>query len=311
MIRLRTPLAISIVLVATATFGVLLGPASADIEPAAPEPAPADPAPIDPCGRFCGNGGVRGPSVVSEIEVFGPGGGSTVVIPSGPSPFADCAFTLVPAGEDLNLTGRTVSRLSDGKDHWEVGCPDRALSGGFAGFVYPDGEPPPATIIQDLLSDAYQRTPVVAFNPVTSPDGDDDIFVLVQAPTFLWVDQAAWSAPVSAVASIPGFSVTTTATADVAYWSGGDEPVTCVGDDMQPYVFGIGGDEAQPSNCVMVYKRSSALQENTVDLQVTWDVTGSCSIPTACSNQPLPDIITNSTRVITVGEIQAVSRASN
>ena len=73
---------------------------------------------------------------------------------------------------------------------------------------------------------------------------------------------------------------------------------------MRPYVFGIGGDDAQPSSCSMVYRRSSALQANSVDLEVLWDVSYTCSIP-VCGG-PLPDITTTSTRPVVVGEIQAI-----
>ncbi|MEM7274263.1 MAG: hypothetical protein AAF547_14365 [Actinomycetota bacterium] len=201
----------------------------------------------------------------------------------------------------INITGSTFD-----EDHWVIFCPQ--LSGFDAYTIFPVGDPPPTPIIQQMIFDAYAQTPVVAFNPITSPDGDEDITLITQMTTFLWVDEVAWTTSVSATVTLPlpidPFSVTTTAIPRAAFWSGGDEPAVCGGADMRPYVFGIGGDDAQPSNCSMVYKRSSALQENSVDLDVVWDVSYTCSIP-VCGG-PLPDITTSSTRSVIVGEIQAV-----
>lgn len=122
--------------------------------------------------------------------------------------------------------------------------------------------------------------------------------------TFLWVDEAAWVTPVFAEASIPGFTVRTTATPALTEWQGGDDSATCDGDQMQPYVFGIGGDEAQPSDCSIVFTRSTAVIDEEIALDVIWDVNYTCSIP-VCGG-PLPDIIISSVRPVTVAEIQAV-----
>ena len=167
---------------------------------------------------------------------------------------------------------------------------------------------PPVPVIQAMIFDAYAQTPVVAFNPITSPDGDDDITLITQMTTFLWVDSEAWNTEVTATVALPlpvdPFSVTTRALPRTALWSGGDEPIECDGDDMHPYVFGIGGDDAQPSTCTMVFKQSSAVQEQRLDLEVVWDVSYSCS-DGGCGG-PLADITTVSTRTVVVGEIQAV-----
>ena len=56
----------------------------------------------------------------------------------------------------------------------------------------------------------------------------------------------------------------------------------------------------------MVYKRTSAQQDNIVRIDVLWDVTITCSIPTACGGD-LPHITTTATRDVTVGEILAVN----
>ena len=273
-----------------------------------PLPVAQSASPTLECDTF---GGSTPDGAIYSGGAFTYGGGGTRVVPVGSSVFAGCNWDLLPEGDELiidrpdvasiNITGSTFD-----EDHWIIFCP--ALNGFDAYTIFPVGDPPPVPIIEEMIFDAYAQTPVVAFNPITSPDGDENIPLITQMTTFLWVDETAWEEPVTATVSLPlpinPFSVTTTATAREASWSGGDEPATCDGDDMQPYVFGIGGDDAQPSECFMVYKRSSALQDNTVDLEVTWTVSYTCSIP-VCGG-PLNDIITTSTREVTVGEIQAV-----
>ena len=234
------------------------------------------------------------------------GGPTTITTSTGPSFLDGCTFELLPAGEPLVTGGIGDAAVNDGSvfevDYWVVFCGPAGIG---AYTFYPDGGAPPAPIIGDMIQDAYARTPVVAFNPITSPDGDDNIPLVTQLITFLWVDETAWNAPVSATASIPGFDVTTTATPTLATWSGGDQKATCTGDEMVPYQFGIGGDDAQPSNCTTVFKQSSAVANHEIELAVTWTTEYTCT-DDVCGG-PLPDLITNSTRPVTVAEIQAVA----
>ncbi len=232
----------------------------------------------------------------------GGGGPSTIGTSTGSSFFDRCTFTLVPAGVEVSLhpTAGANNRSWD-VDYWVVFCPPAVTAYTF----YPDGGRPPAPIIGDMIQDAYVRTPVVAFDPVTSPDGDDDIPLVTQLPTFLWVDETVWNTPVSAEASIPGFTVRTTAVPALATWSGGDGEETCTGGEMVPYQFGIGGDDAQPSDCVTVFKQSSAVADHEIGLAASWTVSYTCS-NSVCGG-PLPDITTNSVRPVTVAEIQAVA----
>ena len=262
------------------------------------------------CGIVCIDVGSAEERVEAGAE-FGSGGSGTQVIPTGSSAFAGCVVDRVLAGEELliarpdvasvNLTGSTFS-----VDHWVIYCPE--LSGFDAYTIFPVGDPPPSAIVTDMILDAYAQTPVVAFNPITSPDGDEDIMIITQMTTFLWVDEVAWNTSVSATATLPlpgaPFSVTTTATPRDAHWSGGETPISCSGADMRPYVFGIGGDDAQSSNCTMVYRQPSVGRDHTVQVEVEWDVVYSCS-DGSCGGS-LPDITTISTRPVVVGEIQAV-----
>ncbi|MGI9616262.1 MAG: hypothetical protein ACR2QO_25330, partial [Acidimicrobiales bacterium] len=252
----------------------------------------------------------------SSVTRTTSGDDGTTPISTGSSYFDGCDFDQVAAGEEY-VTGRSdiasvnVDNSVFPEDQWVIFCPDRIGQGplGFDAYTfYPVGDPPPVPVIDAMIADAYSRTPVVAFNPISSPDGDDDIPLVTQMTTFLWVDEVAWATPVSAEASIPGFTVRTTAMPAIAEFQGGDDSATCDGDQMEPYVFGIGGDDAQPSECSIVFTRSTAVIDQEIALDVTWAVDYSCSIP-VCGG-PLPDIIISSVRPVTVAEIQAVESGS-
>jgi len=246
------------------------------------------------------------PAVIAEVTFNGPGDSSTSEVPTGESIFANCIVELVLAGDKVSKFGPLVmANIGDyvwTEDYWVIDCEPGNLTGL---YFYPDGPvPPPAWVIDDMIADAYRRTPVLAFNPITSPDGDDAISLLVHIPTYLWVDTTAW-APVSATATIPGgFSVTTTATPDRATWTGGENPITCSLGDMTPYD-PTRGEDNQLSNCYTHYRHSSATHNHSIDLAVTWTVSYTCS--TGTCGGPLPDLTTTSTRDVIVKEIQAVA----
>jgi hypothetical protein len=245
----------------------------------------------------------------SAAEQFAFGGDGTVPISTGSSFFDGCDWSVLEAGEELTVRPDIMSVNISGTvfdvDYWVVYCGP----GGFDAYAfYEQNTLPPTPLLADMVADAYQRTPVVAFNPYTSPDGDDEIFIVARTEMFLWVDEEAWDTSVQATATIPLVTVITEATPSLARWSNGEDTIECDGDDMRPYIFGIGGADAQPSNCSLVFKRSSALQTNVVELEVVWSVAWTCTAPSLCGGGgPLPSITTVSEREVVVGEIVAVS----
>lgn len=251
-----------------------------------------------------GNVDLVNPAVESIVEFNGPGDDGTADYPTGDSIFANCIVELVLAGEQVSKFGPLVTANLTGSDwtenYWVIDCGNDTLTNL---YFYEDGPPPPAWVVDDMIADAYKRTPVLAFNPITSPDGDDTIALLVHVPTYLWVDSTAWTS-VSATATIPGgFSVTTTATPELATWTGGETPIECAAIDMVPYDPDR-GEENQLSNCYTHYRYSSATHNHSINLAVTWTVNYTCS--TGTCGGPLPDLTTSSTRDVTVKEIQAV-----
>jgi hypothetical protein len=106
----------------------------------------------------------------------------------------------------------------------------------------------------------------------SSPKPED--LQLTWLPTWLWVDQSAWR-PRSATASVPGLTVTVTATPVSVSWSTGDGgTVSCLGPGT-PWRAGIDPMQASP-DCGHVYTSTSAGQphdEFPVRATITWAIT--------------------------------------
>ncbi len=68
---------------------------------------------------------------------------------------------------------------------------------------------------------------------------------------------------------------------------------------------GPGGDEANDDACTMVFTRDSTVEpDRRIEVAVRWSVEYTCTA--YCGGGPLPDIITETSRAVTVTEIQAV-----
>ena len=121
-----------------------------------------------------------------------------------------------------------------------------------------------------LRDQARKQLRIPSLNPRTSPSST----TYVNADTWLWIDGADWQ-PASATASVPGVSVTVTATPMRVVWDMGDgtKAIVCNGPG-KPYAPG----EDPP--CAHVYTRSSAEQPGeaySVTVTVTWAVSWSVS----------------------------------
>jgi hypothetical protein len=103
-----------------------------------------------------------------------------------------------------------------------------------------------------------------------SPTGQQ----LVNLPTWLWLDPQTWTAQ-SATATVPGISVTATATPTFVTWSMGDgNIVTCTGPGTA-YAPSANPSSRSPS-CGYTYRRASSGQPDstfTVTATVHWSVT--------------------------------------
>ncbi|NUT53521.1 MAG: hypothetical protein HOV94_40470 [Saccharothrix sp.] len=189
---------------------------------------------------------------------------------------------------------------------------DAGDGGWFMVLCSPDGKDPlshgPVWVKKDgaeavspaeLAKTARSRLQLPAAVIAASPTGDQ----LVNLPTWLWLS-GGWK-EVSAVASVPGVSVTATARPTSVSWSMGDgSTVTCTGAGT-PYKAGT--DPKAPSpDCGHVYRRSSASQPGQaypVTATVRWTVTWSG----AGQGGTFPDMTTTGNATFRVAESQALN----
>lgn len=133
----------------------------------------------------------------------------------------------------------------------------------------PGAAPPaPGVLAQFAVRYLVLPSPVIRSSP---PPGD---LQLTWFPTWLWVSPAVWL-PRSRTASVPGESVTATATPVMVTWRMGDgSAVTCPGPGT-PYSSRYAPSAASP-DCGHTYTWPSAGQPSgayQVTVTITWDIT--------------------------------------
>lgn len=160
---------------------------------------------------------------------------------------------------------------------------------------------PPGVNVAALAQTARSRLRLPAPAIRTNPDGAP--FVLVRVPVWLWVDPVTWGAR-SATASVPGVTVTATATPTGVRWSFGDgtTDLACAGPG-KPWM--PGNDPRVASPCGHTYTRSSAATPGeafqlraTVTWSVTWSGPG--------GGGTLAPLTTTSTTAVRVAQSQAI-----
>jgi hypothetical protein len=155
--------------------------------------------------------------------------------------------------------------------------------------------PSPAELAAMARKQLRLPSPTIAANPA----GEQ----LVNLPTWLWLSNG-WGS-VSATASVPGVSVTATATPTSVTWSMGDgATVTCQGAGT-PFRPGSDPRAASP-DCGYTYRMSSAGQVGqafpvtaTVHWSITWSGAG--------QGGTFPDMTTTSRAAFRVAEAQALN----
>ncbi|WP_228004606.1 hypothetical protein [Amycolatopsis sp. YIM 10] len=155
--------------------------------------------------------------------------------------------------------------------------------------------PSPEELAEQARAQLRLPSPVIA----SSPAGTQ----LVRLPTWLWLDRAMWQ-PRSATASVPGVSVTATATPASVSWAMGDgTTVTCAGPGT-PFP-GNGAPQAASPDCGHTYPRSSAGAPGerfpataTVSWRITWSGAG--------ASGAFPDMTTSTAASFRVAEAQAL-----
>lgn len=123
---------------------------------------------------------------------------------------------------------------------------------------------------EELAARARSQLPLAYPEPQTSPAVALDQIVGID--TWMWIDPAAWQ-PISATASIPGLSITATATPESMTWDMGDGTVVSCDGPGTPY------DETRPeaeqsTDCSHLYQARGAY---TATATITWSISWSSS----------------------------------
>ncbi len=187
-------------------------------------------------------------------------------------------------------------QLVEGRYYW-LTCTDASGAQVVARlFQYVPGEA--AITPEELARRAQDQLAIRYPEPRTSPAITIDQIVGIE--TWMWIDAAAWQS-VTATASIPGLSVSATATPQQVTWDMGDgSTVVCDGPGT-PYDSNRAIAD-QSSECTHVYQRRGAY---TVSATVVWAVEWSASDGTG---GPLADASRTTQFPMTVIERQAIGR---
>jgi hypothetical protein len=193
-------------------------------------------------------------------------------------------FGCVPAGCQV-----TVQTLA---------CPIGAAAPAGAPAAGP-GVPDPAALAALARQTLGLPSPVIRSSPAQAA------LQLTNLPTWLWINPAEW-APRSKTATVPGESVTATATPVSVTWHPGDgSTVTCQGAGT-PYASADNPAAASP-DCGHTYTRSSAGQPGGAfhaTVTVTWDVTWQGA---GGAGGVLPPLFTTAVAAFRVAESQALN----
>jgi hypothetical protein len=155
----------------------------------------------------------------------------------------------------------------------------------------------PQALAQAAVSRLRLPMPLIRRNP------DAAAGVLAQVPVWLWVDPSTWG-PRSATASVPGMSVTATATPVRVVWGPGDgtPDVVCAGPGTP---WRPGTDPRAASACGHTYRSSSAgAAGGAFPLRAT--VTWSVSWAGGGQSGTVPPLTTTAVVRLPVAESQAV-----
>jgi hypothetical protein len=233
-------------------------------------------------------------------------GGSNATASSGSGNASSSPVTctdITPTATQLVAFGSP--KPPSGKGHWVIArCAVAGLPGGGVTVTLrwqADGKPAlpdPAVLAAQAESKLTLVKPLVDSSPAPGKAQ------VVQLPTWAWMPKAQW-APVSATASVPGESVTATASPDRLSFSWGDgTSSTCQGPGT-PYVAGSSDPSAASPTCGHTYRITSA---SATDQQFPVTATLSWKITWAGGGQSgtFPDLATATTVHWTVEQVESV-----
>lgn len=220
----------------------------------------------------------------------------------GPPPLVTCTdtpFTITPQNAAVMHAAQPA-----GPGHWVV---RRCIGTAPAQMLFhvltwiPDGAaavPDPRVLAAQAVSKLILPTPAIE----SSPGGGAP--QTVELPTWAWLPAAQW-APLSATASVPGESVTATATPLAVTWTWGDGSTTVCHDSGTPYVKGVSDPAAASPDCGHTYRQVSASQ-NGQQFPVTATLAWSVAWNGGGQSGTFPNLTTTATAHWTVRQIQSL-----
>lgn len=165
----------------------------------------------------------------------------------------------------------------------------------------PDGAPAlpdPRVLAAQALSKLTLPTPVIQSSP------GNGVPQTVELPTWAWLPRNQW-ASLSATASVPGESVTATATPLSVTWSWGDTTSTVCHGPGTAFVKGVSEPASASPDCGHTYRQTSARASNqqfavtaVLAWSVVWSGGGQAGI--------FPNLTTTATAHWTVRQIQSL-----
>jgi hypothetical protein len=176
---------------------------------------------------------------------------------------------------------------------------------GVGGVGPPPGAGPAPVLPAPGVLAALARQTLGLPSPVIRSSPAQNALQLTNLPTWLWINPAEW-VPESKTATVPGESVTATATPVSVTWHPGDgSTVTCQGAGT-PYASADNPAAASPS-CGHTYTSSSAGQPGgafRATATITWDVTWQGA---GGAGGVLPPLFTTAVAAFRVAESQALN----
>jgi hypothetical protein len=222
----------------------------------------------------------------------GPASGATAQPVCTSVPFTPSAVDLVTLDQ----------QYPPGTGHWEIvtcagpDLPTRQVLHWVANGV--PALPDPEVLAAQAEAKLTLPSPAIEASPAVG------LAQVVQLPTWVWLPQAQWTA-LSATASVPGESVTVTATPMSVAWSWGDGTTSLCQGPGTPFTVGVSNASAPSPTCGHTYQTTSAQasgQQFTVTATVSWAITWSG----AGASGTFPDLSTSGTVRWTVSQIQSI-----
>lgn len=219
---------------------------------------------------------------------------------TGPPPAVTC--TDIPYQTTPQNAAVLKAAQPPGTGHWVVRTcsgpvlvPTRILT------WIPEGAPAtpdPRVLAAQALSKLTLPTPVIQSSP------GNGVPQTVELPTWAWLPRNQW-ASLSATASVPGESVTATATPLSVTWSWGDATSTVCHGPGTAFVKGVSDPTSASPDCGHTYRQTSARASNqqfTVTAVLAWSVVWSGGGQAGI----FPNLTTTATAHWTVRQIQSL-----